>query len=104
LRSSSGEKPKGEVLLAVKGPVDDLTVPRALSGDPAKGERLFRMGCGLCHGSTARAVSPGRFSARQWSTFFARAVHGRHDRLRPHFTRAELADIKAYLISAQEDR
>lgn len=91
-------------MLSLKGPADDLTVPKAVSGDPAKGERLFRMGCGLCHGSTTKAVSPGRFSARQWSTYFARGAHGHHDRLRPHFTRAELADIKAYLIHARGER
>jgi hypothetical protein len=81
------------------GPVDDIAVPLAASGNAAKGERLLRMGCGLCHGRRTQAITPSRFTAKQWKLYFARAAHGRHEKLRGHFTRAELADVKAYLIS-----
>jgi mono/diheme cytochrome c family protein len=91
--------PKAALALP-SGPVSDVTVPAGLSGDADKGERLFGMGCGLCHGSTAAAISPRRLSARQWSLFFARGSHAQYKQLRAHFTRAELADVKAYLISA----
>jgi cytochrome c5 len=81
-------------------PVDDVVVPLRRAGSAGKGARLFRMGCGLCHGQRAKAINPGQFSPAQWKRYFATGVHGRHDKLRAHFTRAELADVKAYLISA----
>jgi hypothetical protein len=99
-RAAAEPKPavKPELVLPT-GPVNDVTVPARLSGDADKGERLFNMGCGLCHGSTAAAISPRRLSARQWSTFFARGAHAQYKKLSAHFTRTELADVKAYLIS-----
>ena len=87
-------------LKAAAGPVDDVVVPPQVTGSAGKGARLFRMGCGLCHGQRAKTINPGQFSAAQWKRYFATGVHGRHDKLRAHFTRAELADVKAYLISA----
>jgi len=86
--------------LKAAGPVDDVVVPPRLTGSAGKGARLFRMGCGLCHGQRAKAVNPGQFSPAQWKRYFAMGAHGRHDKLRAHFTRSELADVKAYLISA----
>lgn len=84
----------------IQGTSDDVTVPPQVTGSAGKGARLFRMGCGLCHGQRTKAINPGQFSPAQWKRYFAAGVHGRHDKLRAHFTRAELADVKAYVISA----
>ena len=79
---------------------NDVRVPLEMAGDPAQGERVFRMGCGLCHGRSASKVAPAAMGAKQWSRYFASARHGRHTPLRANFTQAELASVKAYLVSA----
>lgn len=79
----------------------DIAIPAKQVGNAARGERLFRMGCGLCHGRSAKAIQPTALSARGWRAFFASGRHGAHDELSPHFTRAELADVKAYLMSSK---
>jgi len=78
----------------------DVRVPLEMAGDPAQGERVFRMGCGLCHGRSASKVTPTAMGAKQWSRYFASGRHGRHTPLRANFTQAELASVKAYLVSA----
>jgi hypothetical protein len=83
-------------------PVHDLRLPEKVIGSAERGERIFRMGCGLCHGRTTRRLSPKRFGAKGWKRFFASGSHGRHDLYRSNFTRVELSDVKAYLISKAE--
>jgi hypothetical protein len=78
--------------------VRDLTLPRKVLGSAGRGERIFRMGCGLCHGRTARRIGPAKYSKKGWARYFASGAHGRHDLLRSNFTRSELADVKAYLV------
>jgi len=75
-----------------------------MKGDPAQGERVFRMGCGLCHGRTTARVDPGSMNGRQWTRHFASGSHGRHTPLRSNFTLAELANVKAYLVSVVGSR
>jgi hypothetical protein len=91
------EQAKGETPAAP--PVHDLRLPEKVIGNAQRGERIFRMGCGLCHGRTTRRLSPKRFGAKGWKRFFASGSHGRHDLYRSNFTRIELSDVKAYLIS-----
>jgi len=79
--------------------VRDLTLGKKELGNAASGAQTFRMGCGLCHGRTARAFGPTRYSAKGWVRYFASGAHGRHTLLRSNFTRSELADVKAYLVS-----
>jgi hypothetical protein len=79
--------------------VDDVTVPLKVSGSAARGRHAFRMGCGVCHGRTAKPLDPAGRTARQWSRHFASGRHGQHTPLRSYFTQAELANVKAYLVS-----
>jgi hypothetical protein len=79
--------------------VRDLTLPRKLLGNADRGERILRMGCGLCHGRTTGKVVPTKYSAKGWARYFASGAHGRHNLLRSNFRRSELADVKAFLVS-----
>ncbi len=79
--------------------VRDLTLPQKLLGNAERGERILRMGCGLCHGRTTGRVAPTKYSAKGWARYFASGAHGRHNLLRSNFTRTELADVKAFLVS-----
>ena len=73
----------------------DITVPRSMVGDPGRGRTVVANRCSSCHPG---GVSGGSRSASAWTRYFASGRHGRHAMLSDSFTRAQLADVKAYLI------
>ncbi|MBK8009973.1 MAG: serine/threonine protein kinase [Deltaproteobacteria bacterium] len=81
----------------------DIEVPRSMMGRVPEGARLFKEGCGGCHGSSVSAISARQYTAEQWSRYFAHRRHERASLLKKQFTRSNLADVKAYLMSAAAD-
>jgi serine/threonine protein kinase/cytochrome c5 len=80
-----------------------LTLARSSKGNAGKGRGLFNSRCNSCHGRSVAAISPTRYTRAQWKRYFA---HGRHRVRAPlakHVSRAQLAHIKAYLISRAAD-
>lgn len=81
----------------------DIAIPRSLVGRVPEGTRVFKEGCGGCHGSSAAAVSAQKYTAEQWSRYFAYRRHERAFLLKKQFSRSDLANVKAYLMSAAAD-
>lgn len=84
-------------------PQRDIRVPLSMSGSASAGRHAFRSGCGKCHGRSASQVSPDRYTQAAWSRYFATGRHTRRAAFRPHFSRSQLADVKAYLMANAAD-
>jgi len=79
----------------------DTTVPRSLIGSRGSGQRLFESKCArLCHSSK---ISSRKYTADQWSRYFAYGRHTSKAPLSTNFSRSNLADVKAYLMSVAAD-
>ena len=83
-------------------PQRDITVSRRTVGKANRGERLFGR-CLSCHGSSASALRTTKYTQSQWTRYLASRRHSQHAMLRPHFSVAELADVKAYLLENAAD-
>jgi serine/threonine protein kinase/mono/diheme cytochrome c family protein len=81
----------------------DIRVPSSQTGSASAGRGLFSSGCERCHGRSAGALSPRRYTQAQWTRYFATARHGRRAMLGDSFSRAQLADVKAYLLANAAD-
>jgi|GEM_PF-824191 len=81
----------------------DVIVAQGTFGDEGRGRDIFQDKCNACHGNSASVVRTTRYTRAQWSRYFARARHARHGKLQEQFTQAEVADVKAYLVSKAAD-
>ncbi|MCB9651690.1 MAG: protein kinase [Deltaproteobacteria bacterium] len=81
----------------------EITVPGGATGDADAGRGLFKDKCRSCHGSSASALAPARYTADQWSRYFARGRHRRHGALAEQFSLAELTDVKSFLMANAAD-
>lgn len=81
----------------------EITVPAGATGDADAGRGLFKDKCRSCHGSSASALAPARYTADQWSRYFARGRHRRHGALAEQFSLAELTNVKSFLMANAAD-
>ncbi|RLB54464.1 MAG: hypothetical protein DRJ42_09010 [Deltaproteobacteria bacterium] len=81
----------------------DIRVPSGMSGSASSGRSLANSRCGRCHGSTAGALNPRRYTQSQWTRYFATGRHGRRAMLGQSFSVGQLADVKAYLVANAAD-
>jgi len=102
LSPSSGRNPTVVATLQPervnKQQVVRLIVPRSQMGSASRGKALVRGRCTSCH-----KVASKKYTSAQWSRYFA---NGRHDSSSPlagKFTRSELSDVKAFLMSVAAD-
>ncbi|MCB9602595.1 MAG: cytochrome c [Sandaracinus sp.] len=89
--------------MAPAAPTGEIHVPAGRSGDASSGARLASARCGSCHGSTAAALDPRRYTAEQWSRYFETDRHRRRAPLGDTFSVPQLADVKAFLMSRAAD-
>lgn len=78
----------------------NLAIPTKRVGNVKRGAHIFQQGCTLCHGRTAKAITPRLFGRTGWSTFFASGRHQQYAPLDANFTSSELADAKAFLMNS----
>jgi serine/threonine protein kinase/mono/diheme cytochrome c family protein len=81
----------------------DIVVSRSMVGDAAQGSAIFRARCNACHGKEAKTISARRYTSSQWSRYFASRRHSKDAPFRKRFSRRDLADVKAFLMSHAAD-
>jgi cytochrome c5 len=86
-----------------KQPVRALVVASSRGGNASSGRGLFASRCNSCHGKSASRISPRRYTQRQWSRYFANGRHVVRAPLRKHLNGAQLAHVKAFLMSRAAD-
>ena len=84
-------------------PRGEIYVPTDRTGNERAGAPLLASRCGSCHGRSTGAVDPRRYTAEQWSRYFATDRHRRRAPLGETFSVAQLSDIKAFLMSRAAD-
>lgn len=84
-------------------PRGEIYVPTESAGNARSGAALFASRCGFCHGRSASAVDPRRYTADQWSRYFATDRHRRRAPLGDTFSVSQLSDIKAFFMSRAAD-
>lgn len=84
-------------------PATEAPKPKYLSGTGTwSGAQVWSKGCTQCHGRSAAKLDPNALSARQWGRLLRRrSRHDRHGKLSALFSAAELARLKAYVLSHQ---
>lgn len=80
-----------------------VKVARKVMGQAGRGKPLFAKRCATCHGKSSRKLNPRARTAAQWSRFLASGRHAYRASLVGKVSVAELADVKAYLMSDAAD-